>query len=415
MNTAERSLITLILSFPFIAIAGEFLPDSNTVALWHFNEGTGDTAYDVSGNESHATIHNAIWVDGMFGKALDFKPAEMSRVLAPNSSSLQITGPITIEAWVKPRNFGPEALNLIVQKGDGGSGGNTYWFAIKSAGKLQIELQGPGSPPYGVLEGTSQVDTGVFQHVAVTWDGTTDTNSLRFYIDGILDTAGTVGCSSLYITNAPLGIGYTPSLEKFFFDGVIDEVRISNIARNILPNSYPSLDSIGQKSVNEGGTLSFSIYATDSELDSIVLIAENLPNNSSFVDSGNGLGTFNFSPDTTQSGMYVVTFIASDGMSADSQNVEINVYNCDAIPGDANKDATLTLSDIVSVVNLVFNKSGCAPAPMCWVYNLLCRGDWNADEIVTLADAIRGVNFLFDRPGGPWDPIPSDVCCLPVP
>jgi hypothetical protein len=398
-----------------VAFADDPAVDSNTVALWHFDEGVGDTVYDSSPNGNNGVIYGATWVDGKFGKGLDFKPADMSRVLAPNSSSLQITGAITIEAWIKPRNFGPEALNLIVQKGNGGfSGGNSYWFALQKTGKLQVELMGPGDGSWGVLEGSSLIDTGEFNYVAVTWNGTTDTNSLKFYINGILDTAGSVGLTSIQVSSSPLGIGFTPVLGTYFFDGAIDEVRISNIARDIFPviSLPPILDSIGPKSVNENGNLTFNIHATDPDTDAIILSVLNLPTNSNLVGSGNGTGIFGFDPDTTQAGVYNIIFIASDGILADSETVEITVNNCEAIPGDANSSGSLTLADIISTVNFIFNKPGCNPLPLCWISNLVCRGDWNGDTVVTLGDVIQGVNYVFNKPGGPWTPIPSGTCCL---
>ena len=35
-----------------------FEPDTNTVGLWHFNEGSGDITYDTSGNNLNGTVDN---------------------------------------------------------------------------------------------------------------------------------------------------------------------------------------------------------------------------------------------------------------------------------------------------------------------------------------------------------------------
>ena len=42
------------------------------VGAWHFDEGQGNIAHDSSGNNNHGTIYGAKWVDGKFGKALEF-------------------------------------------------------------------------------------------------------------------------------------------------------------------------------------------------------------------------------------------------------------------------------------------------------------------------------------------------------
>ncbi len=97
-------------------------------------------------------------------------------------------------------------------------------------------------------------------------------------------------------------------------------------------NQAPVLDPIGPRVMDEGDTLEFRVHATDPDGDSIILTAQNTPMNSSFVDSGNGAGSFTFTPDYTQSGIYNVTFIASDGSLADSEVVEITVNNVNQPP-----------------------------------------------------------------------------------
>jgi hypothetical protein len=91
------------------------------------------------------------------------------------------------------------------------------------------------------------------------------------------------------------------------------------------------------------------------------------------------------------------------------------ICSCQAKPGDATTDGGHTLTDIIALVNFVFNKPGCSPVPNCWLNNLLCRGDWNASGSQTLTDVIQGVNYVFNKPGGPWTPLSIGVCCLPVP
>lgn len=92
-------------------------------------------------------------------------------------------------------------------------------------------------------------------------------------------------------------------------------------------NMAPVLDLIGAKFVEEGDILEFRVSATDPDGDSIILSAENIPDNSSFVDSCNGAGVFTFIPDHLQAGIYEVTFIASDSILADSEVVTITVNN----------------------------------------------------------------------------------------
>ncbi|MDP3023965.1 MAG: tandem-95 repeat protein, partial [candidate division Zixibacteria bacterium] len=102
---------------------------------------------------------------------------------------------------------------------------------------------------------------------------------------------------------------------------------------SLAQNVAPVLDSIGAQGVNEGQVLTFRVHATDANLDPLVLTATNLPTNSIFTDSGNGAGSFRFSPSYTQSGIYNVTFIARDTVgAADSEIVAITVVNVNNPP-----------------------------------------------------------------------------------
>ncbi len=87
--------------------------------------------------------------------------------------------------------------------------------------------------------------------------------------------------------------------------------------------------------------------------------------------------------------------------------------------GDANADGRLSLSDVVAMINYIFQKPGypfCSSnSYLCWLSGLPCRGDWNGNSQVSLSDVLRGINYLFGKPGGPWEPLPSGACCPLLP
>jgi hypothetical protein len=107
-------------------------------------------------------------------------------------------------------------------------------------------------------------------------------------------------------------------------------------------NRAPALDPIGTQEVSVGDTLVFRISGADPDGDPVTLTAENTPANASFVDSGNGSGSFTFTPIYSQSGIYDVNFIASDGDLADSELVQITVN-----------------SEVISVVQLDIKPQSC--------------------------------------------------------
>jgi len=90
-------------------------------------------------------------------------------------------------------------------------------------------------------------------------------------------------------------------------------------------NQAPELDSIGVQFVAEGDSLGLVITASDPDATIPIITAENLPLNATFTDLLDGTASFDFNPDFTQAGPYTVTFIASDGILADSEFVDITV------------------------------------------------------------------------------------------
>ncbi len=94
----------------------------------------------------------------------------------------------------------------------------------------------------------------------------------------------------------------------------------------------PVLAAIGPKSVNENQALNFAVSATDPEAEIPTLSATPLPSGASFIDNGDGTGSFAWTPTYAQSGVYNVTFTASDGTNTDEEIVTITVNNINREP-----------------------------------------------------------------------------------
>jgi hypothetical protein len=110
-----------------------------------------------------------------------------------------------------------------------------------------------------------------------------------------------------------------------------DSEKISiNVTR---ANSTPILASIGNKSINEGELLLFSISATDPDGDGVVYTVSNLPAGATFVED---TGTFNWVPEHGQAGNYLhVLFTATDNGTppmSTSESIVITVNNVNRPP-----------------------------------------------------------------------------------
>jgi hypothetical protein len=115
-------------------------------------------------------------------------------------------------------------------------------------------------------------------------------------------------------------------------DGVETDSEVVTISVNETGNQAPVLDPIGPQSVNENENINLIITGSDPDLDIPGLSAENLPTGATFLDNGDGSGVFDFTPDFTQAGGYDITFIATDGVLADSETVTLTVVDANRPP-----------------------------------------------------------------------------------
>ena len=181
------------------------------------------------------------------------------------------------------------------------------------------------------------------------------------------------------------------------------------ITVNEVGNQQPLLDSIGAKIITEGVTVSFSISSFDAEsIPSLTTSA--LPAGALFVDSGNGSGSFDWTPNFLQSGIYNITFYATDdSLAVDSEVVTITVNDAgnqspllDSIGAQSTSEGlellfAVTASDGESIPVLttsalpsgaVFVDSGNGSASFDWLPDFTQAGVYNVTFYATDDSAI---------------------------
>jgi hypothetical protein len=188
------------------------------VAAYGFDEGSGSTVGDVSGQGNHGSISGATWTtSGRYGPALVFDGTNDVVVVA-DSTSLDLTNGMTLSAWVYPTSS-LSGWKAILQKE------TDAWFLNANTGG---DRAGTGGTLNGVcctvLQGPSALAVNRWTHVAATYDGTT----LRLYLDAT-QVASQARSGNLQVNAAPLRIGGN-TYGSEFFPGRIDEVRIYNRA-----------------------------------------------------------------------------------------------------------------------------------------------------------------------------------------
>jgi YD repeat-containing protein len=141
-------------------------------------------------------------------------------VEVPNSSNLNIAGALTMEAWIKLPAVSTTYQPIIDKSPSVGNEGG-YDLFVTDTGKARMDIF--YSPSYQWLIGNTTLTAGVWHHLAGVYDG----SQLRLYVDGQLD--GSVNLSSpMTGSTVQLRIGKNNYLYgPLYFNGLIDEVRIS--------------------------------------------------------------------------------------------------------------------------------------------------------------------------------------------
>src|SRR5262245_13691607 len=144
---------------------------SNTyVAGYSFDEGTGTTVADASGKGNTGTVSNTTWsTAGKFGNALSLNGTN-SWVTVADSTSLHLTGAMTLEAWVMPTAASTDWTAAVIKERPGGLAYALY--ATDGAGKPPAAyINTTGNDVEAV--GSSGLPLNTWSYLAATYDGTT--------------------------------------------------------------------------------------------------------------------------------------------------------------------------------------------------------------------------------------------------
>ncbi|HKR13834.1 MAG TPA: LamG-like jellyroll fold domain-containing protein [Pyrinomonadaceae bacterium] len=155
-------------------------------------------------------------------------------VRVPDSASINITGPLTVEAWIKTTASSTEQGIVERYDDEGGTDGG-YALRLHSNGKLAFYTLRDRDYHYDFVQGSTTISTGVWHHVAGVFDG----GQLRVYVDGVLD--GTKASTFAPFTGTTdLLIGAKSPDASGKFQGLIDEVRLTAgalYATNFVPST----------------------------------------------------------------------------------------------------------------------------------------------------------------------------------
>jgi hypothetical protein len=210
----------LVIIPPQSLVSQASAPTSNLAAHFSFDDGSGA---DSAGG-SNGTITGATAGTGKYNQALVFDGVN-DCVDAGNASALNITGAVSVSAWVNPRS---SALNRsVVAKSSvgGGSASQQYHLYDQGSGRYGFTV-GNGSSILSAVTSSGAVPTNAWSHLVGTYNGS---DTVKIYLNGVLISTQTASIGSLNQSGKNFTIGSSHGgspCNGGYFDGSIDEVRV---------------------------------------------------------------------------------------------------------------------------------------------------------------------------------------------
>ena len=171
-------------------------PPAGLVAAYNFNQGSGTTVTDASGNGITGNIIGATWTTGgRNGNALSFNGSS-SYVDLGNPALLQITGSMTWSAWVKAAANPPDD-GQIMAKSNNASGWQFKTSPDTGPHTFGVGVAG-ATNTFAQRYSTTVRSLNVWYHVAGVYNASART--LDIYVNGVLNNgtlSGTVPASQI--------------------------------------------------------------------------------------------------------------------------------------------------------------------------------------------------------------------------
>lgn len=204
--------------------------NSNYVGVWHLNETSGN-ATDSTSNHNDGTLGNTPTqgLNGKIGKAYEFTAINEDYIELGTTNMPRTDGAVTLEVWAQyPSGTTPGTENLVlINNGSGASVQlgfrNNVVTTWKWGGDILVNSSLPGD--------------GEWHQYVFTTNGSTH----HLYVNGVQTDTSTESLQSAVTTEARISTDNWGEP----FNGIIDEVRISNTARNHswIATSYNNIEN----------------------------------------------------------------------------------------------------------------------------------------------------------------------------
>jgi hypothetical protein len=215
--------------------------NSGLVGYWSFNDGTGTTAADFSGNGNTGTLTNMSapatatsgWGNGKLGGGLNFDGAD-DAVNLGGSTLLTPATAATYSAWVYIDGVNANYGTIISKYG---ITTNPLWIGTDGGNSTQIDVCFANSCALNI----TGLTLNKWIHIVLTNNGST----VVAYVDGVQSITA---AGSLISGGGVTSIGYDINRANYPFKGKIDEVRI--YSRALSATEVTTLYTAGTQKIN---------------------------------------------------------------------------------------------------------------------------------------------------------------------
>lgn len=222
-------------------VPGDATSCTGPVGRWDFEEGNGNTQNDTSGNSNTCTTFSTqyLYTAGKIGKALEdgtLGGGDINCGSGTTLDNLPASG-MTLETWIYPTTMGEFDQGLIMTKSNSFANGWGLFFSGTNALTFQSDYTGTD-----LVRATanSAVTLNAWNHVVVTWTGSSTASTVLIYINGrevsyATTTDGSGSRNSDAAQDFSMG-NTTAQISKF--DGKFDAARAFNYVRTPAQIAY---------------------------------------------------------------------------------------------------------------------------------------------------------------------------------
>lgn len=195
------------------------------VGWWKFDEGSGTTAADSSGNGNDGIITAGTFVSGRIGSSAISLNGSTSLVV--KASGIVQSPPFSVSVWIKGNTQGVALSILSSASGnwDGWYMGPGYLVAVNNNDFSATDAS------------NSDVDSAVWKHFCFVVASSVGRD---VYVNGVIGTTGTISSTPSFGSyRFTLGCSYRQTVQDNFADGLYDDVRVYN--RVLTPTEIAAL------------------------------------------------------------------------------------------------------------------------------------------------------------------------------